>query len=676
MSYSDIKERILASIPIESYIGQYVKLKKVGQSLIGLCPFHSEKSPSFHVTPDKGFYHCFGCGKSGNIFRFVMERESLNFPQAIELLARFANINIDKNKRGGTNKDFLHKEKMYEINEKASHFFQEYLQRPEAQYAKSYLLKRGIDEKTQGFFKIGASPPSWNWLKDKLLHLNIQENDLLQLGLLKKQEQGKKESYDFFRDRILFPILSLEKKIVGFGGRVIPENPAIKSSRIENSSTISIAKYINSADSNIFKKGKLLYGLAENLSEIRLKKQIIIVEGYLDVIGLYQVGIRNVVAPLGTALNKEQLQALSLYAKEFIFMLDGDEAGIKATLRAYLASLSIPDSKISICLLPQNTDPFDLTRNQSDEQIKIFLEHKIEATSFFLIESLQPLKGFEFFGKLQGLDFALKLKAYYKGELQEYLPQGIEKRGALFNLYKNLENINNDTNLRILLETVARILKLNSNELYQEWIQQKNTFPTINNSQNLNPSVRPQENKILENSSQLNYSSNKKSFISTSPIEKTSRFQAKLIICERHLLTELLFFPSLMDFFYEDFKKMKFEDLHSEHLWRHLESRYLLGSTWSSGRLSEWELDDETQNVFITLIMNGPSQGREEAFKKNEQIMHDYFLKYSIIKIEKSIEELSLQILVADSIDKPRLIENKGSLIKELTLLKDKWRSF
>ena len=250
MSNNDLKEKIINSISIESYISLYVKLKKAGRTLKGLCPFHSEKTPSFSVTPDKGIYYCFGCGKGGDLIKFVMDKEGVDFPKALETLAKFANIKIEKNfNKYDTTKTLLEK-KFFEINEKALIFFQEFLESKAGYYAKSYLNSRGIDDKTINFFKIGACPNKWDFVKTKLNNYN--EKDLIQIGLIKAGKEitsinestslnagnksltnnestslntGKEitnsNNYDFYRNRIIFPILNLDKKIAGFGGRII-----------------------------------------------------------------------------------------------------------------------------------------------------------------------------------------------------------------------------------------------------------------------------------------------------------------------------------------------------------------------------------------------------------------------------------------------------------------------
>ena len=713
MSNNDLKEKIINSISIESYISLYVKLKKAGRTLKGLCPFHSEKTPSFSVTPDKGIYYCFGCGKGGDLIKFVMDKEGVDFPRALETLAKFANIKIEKNFNKYDSTKALLEKKFFEINEKALYFFQEFLESKAGLYAKSYLNNRGIDDKTISFFKIGACPNKWDFIKTKLNNYN--EKDLIEIGLIKAGKEtslinaGKETSlnagkettlnkvgneslnnnYDFYRNRIIFPILNLDKKIAGFGGRII-----------ENQN-ITTAKYINSPDSTIFKKGRLLFGLSQNLQDIRLANEIIIVEGYLDVIGLFQVGIKNAVAPLGTALNQEQFRLIANYTKKIILMFDGDEAGIRAAKSAYVNSLEIPSLEISICVLPYKTDPFDLTRNFSNEQIKIFLENKINSNLFFLMESLQPYKALNIFKELNGINFATNARMYYNGELKDSLPKDLEKRNALNILYNELDKIPKQTEIRLLLEATSRLLKLDVNEIQQEWLEKnphisrnssRNSYNKNNNNNNNNNDNELESfnrNEIsykkefpLHNKNEKEFSTPKNEnynldskFKKNLNKSKNSLIKNSLINCERILLLELLLNPILMDTFYNLLKEIEFEDLHSEILWRHLESCYILGTIWARANISELNLPEETFEIFNAFLFKEAIHKQSENIIENVKIMNDYLLKHSMLINEKNIDEKSAQILVADSVNKSDLIEEKSLLIKELNLLKSRWRN-
>ena len=483
------------------------------------------------------------------------------------------------------------------------------------------------------------------------------------------------------------------------------------------------AKYINSPDSTIFKKGRLLFGLSQNLQDIRLANEIIIVEGYLDVIGLFQVGIKNAVAPLGTALNQEQFRLIANYTKKIILMFDGDEAGIRAAKSAYINSLEIPSLEISICVLPYKTDPFDLTRNFSNEQIKIFLENKINSNLFFLMESLQPFKALNIFKELNGISFATNARMYYNGELKDSLPKDLEKRNALNLLYNELDKIPKQTEIRLLLEATSRLLKLDVNEIQQEWLEKnphrngfgngvgnrnengigfgnakgngvgvgnRGSYRSNNISNNINeiesfnrneisnqnelPPYKDQNEKQFSNLKKENYNLDSK-FKKKVNNSKNSKIKNSLINCERKLLLELLLNPILMDTFYNLLKEIEFEDLHSEILWRHLESCYILGTIWARANISELNLPEETFEIFNAFVFKEAIHKQSENIIENVKIMNDYLLKHSMLINEKNIDEKSAQILVADSVNKSDLIEEKSLLIKELNLLKSRWRN-
>ena len=386
---SQLKDRILATVPIESYIGRYVRLKASvsGGSLRGLCPFHKEKTPSFTVSPNKSFFYCFGCGKGGDLFRFVMEREGLDFRQTLVHLARHAGIPLE----ASSNKRASQKEtQLLELNAKVMQTFCDFLSSSQAKPHREYLRKRGISQESIKFFNLGASPERWDWLQGSYPQY---EKELLSLGLLRQKEKSQKP-YDFFRNRIIFPILSLDKKPIAFGGRTLPAE----------SGQGKEAKYINSSESPLFKKSRLLYGLAQNLSELRSRQEALLVEGYLDLIGLWQVGLRHSCAPLGTALSMEHLRSLSSYVKSVTFLFDGDEAGLRAAQRAAALSLKISNLQCHICILPLGSDPFDLCASGSASQLNLLLEHRIKNTDFFLMESMLPLR----FQKFQKEEFQKK----------------------------------------------------------------------------------------------------------------------------------------------------------------------------------------------------------------------------------------------------------------------------
>ncbi len=334
-------EEIKSSVDIVDFIAQYVPLKKAGSNYKGLCPFHNEKTPSFTVSGAKQIFHCFGCHKGGNVFNFLMEYKRISFPEAVKEVAEYCGIALET--RGGdysAAKDLT--EKLYAINNIAQEYFVESLWDATAgKKARAYLQERNVKESVQKIFSLGYARDSYSSLKN---YLELREVDLemaKDLGLLNRKERGT--YYDKFRDRIIFPIFSTNGRIVGFGGRTL-------------SGEKETAKYLNSNESKIYSKRKILYGLYHSKEEIVKEDRAILVEGYMDLISLYQSGIKNVVASSGTALTDEQVKLLSRFTKNIVVLFDADTAGEKAVLRS-IELLLKNDFEIKVLTLPQGEDP-------------------------------------------------------------------------------------------------------------------------------------------------------------------------------------------------------------------------------------------------------------------------------------------------------------------------------
>ena len=337
---------------IYDVISKTVRLKKAGSSYIGLCPFHSEKTPSFSVSPRRGIFKCFGCGEGGDVIRFVMKSEGLSFFDAVTKLANNANISLPK--VSGYNKEAEEKKKehnnlIYEINKEAASFF--YSSIKSAPKAVEYFKKRQLESQTVKMFWLGFAPDGWTILFEHLKSKGYTEGDIFDAGLVKRHESGR--YYDTFRNRIMFPIFDAKKNIIGFGGRVMDD---------------SKPKYLNSADSPIFSKSRNLYGL--NIALCSKKDFCILSEGYMDTIALIKSGHDNTVATLGTALTSQQAKLLSNYFKEVVICYDSDQAGRNATLRA-ITVLREQNIKISILDLKTEKDP--------DEYIKTYGKARFDA---------------------------------------------------------------------------------------------------------------------------------------------------------------------------------------------------------------------------------------------------------------------------------------------------------
>ncbi len=299
---------------IVDVISGYVQLKRKGRNYFGLCPFHNEKSPSFAVSPDKQIFHCFGCNEGGNVFTFLSKIENLGFVETIQMLAEKANMNIvpiDNNQ--DMSKEIL-KAKVYKVNEFAAQYYHENLYKPQSKVAQEYIKQRKLTNNTLKAFQLGFSG-KFDELYKELIKNGFEEQEILESGLVNKNDNGT--YIDRYRNRLMFPICDARGKVIGFGGRVLDD---------------SKPKYINSPENLVYNKSRNLYGL--NVAKKSDTKKIIIVEGYMDVISLYQRGITNVVAPLGTALTTNQGWLLRNNSEQVVISFDSDEAGKKAKLRA------------------------------------------------------------------------------------------------------------------------------------------------------------------------------------------------------------------------------------------------------------------------------------------------------------------------------------------------------
>ena len=330
-------------------------LKKKGANWMACCPFHQEKTPSFSVNASKGFYKCFGCGKGGSVYNFLMDIEGLNFPEAIQRVAEISGVMLPepiddvsyertKKKREETKKIA---DQIIELNQIALEFWESELQskNAKAKAAREYLETRGISVETQKAFHIGFSPDKWDGLLTVLREKNIDEKLIEQSGLVSVNEE-KERVFDRFRGRIMFPVLDVNGKPIAFGARAMGSDEP---------------KYLNSPETAAYTKGQHLYGLFQGKEEIRKKKFAILVEGYLDLIALYEFGITNVAASLGTAFTPEQSKLLSRFSKRVVINYDGDSAGIKAARRA-IEHLLPQEFDIKVLVLPDGKDPDDFIR--------------------------------------------------------------------------------------------------------------------------------------------------------------------------------------------------------------------------------------------------------------------------------------------------------------------------
>ena len=356
---------LLSRVDIVSVIDARVPLKKAGNSHKGLCPFHSEKTPSFNVSSQKQFYHCFGCGVSGNAIGFLMEHDRLGFREAVEELAGLVGIRLPTAHEVDPSKQRSLAELYVQLETVARHYRHQLKHHPEHQRAIDYLKSRGLSGEVAAEYEIGFAPPGWNGLREKFGDRSATVKALADGGMLVSKDDGEQEDrnwYDRFRDRIMFPIRDKRGRVVGFGGRVLGEGTP---------------KYLNSPETEIFHKGRELYGLYQARKAQREFARIVVVEGYMDVVGLAQFGIRYAVATLGTALTEYNLVELSRQTREIVFCFDGDRAGRQAAWKALEVSLpSVHDSlELRFMFLPDGEDPDTAVRRFGRE----YFEQQVEA---------------------------------------------------------------------------------------------------------------------------------------------------------------------------------------------------------------------------------------------------------------------------------------------------------
>ena len=356
-------QRVLDAVDIVDLVSEYLTLKRAGAHYKGLCPFHQEKTPSFTVNPSLRLFKCFGCGKGGNAVGFTMEAEGLSFPQAVRRLAERSGIAVpDEDEREPEARTL--EDRLQTVNLAALDHFRRALQaqvrRPGA--LASYLAGRGLGGQAQEHFQLGWAEDEWQGLADHARSLGLGEDLLVQAGVCLKSENGR--VYDRYRGRLIFPIRNVSGTVIGFGGRVIgpaPDQP----------------KYINSPESPLYHKGRTLYGLFENKNDIRRERAAVLVEGYMDLIGLWEGGIRNAAATLGTALTMEQALLLKRFADRVTFLYDGDEAGQQAMARG-AGSLIGAGLDLRVCRLPAGQDPDDVVRGAGADEMRRLLGESVD----------------------------------------------------------------------------------------------------------------------------------------------------------------------------------------------------------------------------------------------------------------------------------------------------------
>ena len=377
MITDEVKQQVLDAVRIEEVVGDFVTLKRRGTNLIGLCPFHNEKTPSFIVSPAKGIYKCFGCGKGGDAVSFLMEHDQLTYPEALKALARKYGITIAEAPRSAEQiQQMNHRESLMQLSAFAENYFKEQLWKTEEgqRIGLPYFRERGFSDATIEAFSLGYCPQGWDTLTQAAVKQAYSKDLLVEVGL--SLENDQKKLYDRFRGRVMFPIHNLSGRVIAFGGRVLLTEK-------------TKAKYVNSPESVIYNKSQVLYGIFQAKREIIAKDMAYLVEGYTDVISLHQAGITNVVASSGTSLTQDQIKLVSRFTRNITILYDGDAAGIKASFRG-INMLLENNLNVRVVLFPDGHDPDSFSRTHSIDEIAAYLSE--QAVDFIRFKTQLLLK--------------------------------------------------------------------------------------------------------------------------------------------------------------------------------------------------------------------------------------------------------------------------------------------
>ena len=363
----EIKAQVLAANDIVDLIGAYLELQPAGSGRFkALCPFHNEKTPSFHVTRDRQVYHCFGCGKGGDALSFVTEYEGLTFPEAMRRLADRAHIALPEVADGNARDQQL-RTRLLELGKFAARTYRELLESPlKGGLGRTYLKGRALKPETVTRFGLGYAPEGWSFLHDAAVQKGFDEKLLLASGLVKMGDRGG--NYDFFRNRLMFPIKDVTGNIVAFGGRALGDEDA---------------KYINSPENAVYKKSRVLYGLVEARDALRREKRALLVEGYFDLLRCFDAGVENVVATCGTALTSGHAALIHRYVPEVVVVYDGDAAGIKAAMRS-MAILTEAGLTVKALALPDGLDPDDYIRRDGADAFRQRIDQAQDFVTFYV----------------------------------------------------------------------------------------------------------------------------------------------------------------------------------------------------------------------------------------------------------------------------------------------------
>ena len=388
----DVIREIKYRNDIETAISQYVNLKRRGKNLVGLCPFHSEKTPSFTVYPESASFYCFGCGAGGDVFTFTGLIENLDYIESVKLLAERSGVTLPQD--GYDDSMQRLKNTIYDINRETARFFHSHLMSPDGKWALDYLLGRGLSLSTIKRFGLGAAPDSWDSLINHLKSKGFSVNDMYTANVVGKSQKGS--FYDRFRKRIMFPIINIRGNVVAFSGRAMPGDDKAG------------GKYVNTSDTPVYKKSENLFGI--NYAKNNCSERVILVEGNMDVISLHQAGFNYAVAPLGTAFTSEQVNLLARYTKEIVLMLDADAAGQKAIKRA-TQLLENTGLEVKVVVIPDGKDPDEFIKKNGPERFRALLEGAVSDIEYKLLMAADGINLGSDDGRLRYLSAAAEVIA-------------------------------------------------------------------------------------------------------------------------------------------------------------------------------------------------------------------------------------------------------------------------
>jgi len=422
---------------IHNIISGYVSLKKSGKSYSGLCPFHKEKTPSFSVDPGKQLYHCFGCGEGGDIISFIEKIENMDFIESIELIANKIGYKLKYNMSGASRESGKARNRIYEINELAKKYFQFILHNSKSGNAPlDYLKKRGFSDKTIQEFEVGYSMDLWNNFTDFILKRGFKEKEITDSGMAIESTKKPGAIYDRFRGRLMFPIEDIIGKPIGFGGRILAE---------KSGAARQNAKYINTPETRVYSKSKNIYRIHQAKNHIVKSDEVLIVEGYTDVMALYQSGILNAVASLGTALTSDQIKILGRFTKNIVLVFDSDQAGINASLKGierlkeYNERLDLyfeSNLNIKVAVLEKGYDPAEFILKKGKENFLDRVKKAQDIIDFTIDIILEKHEIGDLSGKLKASDDLIKfIMTLSSAIIQE---ECVKKIALRLNLKENL----------------------------------------------------------------------------------------------------------------------------------------------------------------------------------------------------------------------------------------------